>query len=384
MKTDVRSKKTNLRGDTRKYYCKNKVVVLHNEFMEMFCIDRSEIIRTSTGWSASKKIYKDSDLTVDLTLDEGTAAQIIKKRKIETTKENVNKIIEELIMFSRQSYLMYIILFDYYKSNEEKIDNEGYLVITLKEIHQMYRNKTLDKFRRIHQDTMDSYLNGLEDLHIKKIKINLGTIKTKKEIGKEKLKKRYIKDFPENVIDQNLIEYELIPNEKKESVSVKYKLGEFGKLMRNSKKMSSILPIELIQLNYKEISKFYIGMYISRLIYMSRKQKENYKSVSIKHILENIMCFNLDGSSKGINKYQEIKNAPQKTKLINTFVEQLKYVLDLFTRKEDDKKKEEITEKSKEIEDNENKIIKDYEISVDKITSKNYDWDSTVVKLKLR
>lgn len=381
--SNVKIKKSNIKRE-RRNYCKSKITVLLNEFMQIFCIDSSKIVNTSTGWRASKKIYKDSDLTADLILEKETLLDVLKNRKMmeeENKNEYYNKAITECMMFSRQSYLMYIILFDYYKSNEEKIDNEGNLVITFKEIHQLYRNKTLDKFRRIHEDTMKSYIAGLEDLHRKRISINLNIVKKQKEVGKEKLKKRYIKDFPISNIEQNLIEYELIKDDRKEIVSVKYKLGAFGKLMLASKKMSMMLPIELIQLNYKEITKFYIGMYLLKLIYMSRKQKETYKSVNIKHILENIMCFNLDGSSKGINKYQEIKNAEQKTKLIDTFEKQLRYVLDLFADKEDETENE---YKGKEDEDKQTGIIKDYEITVDKITSKNYDWESTVVKIRLR
>lgn len=96
-------------------------------------------------------------------------------------------------------------------------------------------------------------------------------------------------------------------------------------------------------------------MYIGKLIFINQKSSVS-KSVSIKCILNNIMSFNTDGTKKGITKYEEIKTAIQKTKLIKNFEIQLRDVLDKFEKKE---------------------IIKEYEINVDKITAKNFDKENT-------
>ena len=317
---------------------KEKITVPHNEFIEMFNVSNSDIKEGN------------KNVPFKAVLQIGSS----KLRKNVTFRVLEQQISKESILFSRQGFLLYTILFDYYAVNQEKLDNDGYLTIKFREIHGDYRNKSYNRFGQIEEETLNSYIDGLEDLH-KDININLKGVKEYEK-----------REFP-RIIQQNLIEYELIKNKKGVGVAVRYKLGDFGCFLMKSKRMSDKLPIELIQVSYKEIENFFIGMYLVRIIFVDENKKRKKdrkakniepKSISIKSILTNVMCFNRDGSKKGINKFQEIGQASQKTRLLQNFERHLKYVLDLLK---------------------DNEVIKDYDFTVDRLTAKNYSLKSTQI-----
>ena len=318
---------------------KEKITVPHNEFIEMFNVSNSDIKEGN------------KNVPFKAVLQIGSS----KLRKNVTFRVLEQQISKESILFSRQGFLLYTILFDYYAVNQEKLDNDGYLTIKFREIHGDYRNKSYNRFGQIEEETLNSYMEGLEDLHQKEINIDLKGVK------------EYQRDEISKSIHQNLIEYELIKNKKGVGVAVRYKLGDFGCFLMKSKRMSDKLPIELIQVSYKEIENFFIGMYLVRIIFVDENKKRKKdrkakniepKSISIKSILTNVMCFNRDGSKKGINKFQEIGQASQKTRLLQNFERHLKYVLDLLK---------------------DNEVIKDYDFTVDRLTAKNYSLKSTQI-----
>lgn len=345
-------------------YSKEKITVPYNEFMKIFfvCTSDIEYIKENKKFPFRATIKIDTDINVLFLVKEDYITKSLKEKSEEIKKvEPVDRfnyiianIIKPKIIFERQSYLLYCILFDYFSNNQDKLDN-GYLIISFKEIHQLYRNKTLKHFGAIDSNTLESYKNGLEDLHEKEIFISL----QKSQNNEKEKSKKYIKEFNKPCINQNLIDYEFVKNDKDQIVSVKYRLGDFGKLMLESGRMASNIPIELIRLPYKEINKFYLGMYIGKLIFINKRTSVS-KSVSVKCILNNIMSFNIDGTKKGITKCEEIKTAIQKTKLISKFEEQLRAVLKEFKTKE---------------------IVKEFEINVDKITAKNFDKENSKITI---
>ncbi len=321
---------------------RKKITVVHNEFIEMFNVSNSDIKvqeRNTTIIEATKKIDKNGIKNV--------CFKVEREKEVNGNQKIMANVDCTDILFLRQSFLLYTFLFDYYVTNQEDLDDDGYLVITFNEIHREYRNKPYNAFGQIDKDTFNSYIKGFQDLHKKKIEINLRKCKGK----------RY-KKFSPNVIRQNLIEYEIIKNK-----AIRYSLGDLGRFLFETKRMSSKLPIELVQVFYDQIDEFFIGMYLTRIIYIERKKKENEKGISIKSILKQIMCFNRRKLPKGINKYQEIKQAPQKTKLLKNFQKYLEYVLILLK---------------------DNKVIKGYDFTVDKLTAKNYALISTQVIIQLR
>lgn len=358
--TAINNKKEQIRR-TNIQELRYKILVPHNEFMKLFLVSKSDIDKNNSDSNilirAKVKIGRDLEVEFRVTKDEiDKRVDMLKEiQEIEDINDRnqylIRKLVDEYILFDRQSYLLYCILFDYYVNNKDIVDEDNSIIISVKQIHQLYREKTLKYYGKIDSTTLEAYEKGFEDLRKKTIFINL----QKSIDNSEKNKKKYIKKFPKMYIYQNLIDYQPIKNSKKKIVSIKYTLGELGKLILESDRMSTNMPIELIRVPYKEISKFYLGMYISKMYFMNRI-KGNNKSISIKCILENIMCFNTNGSPKGINKHQEITQAKQKTKLIRNFEGQLRAVLYLFEKE---------------------KIIKKYELSVDKITGRNFDKAST-------
>lgn len=237
-------------------YSKEKITVPYNEFMKIFFVCTSDIERIKENkkfpFRATLKIDKDIDVWFLVKEDYVTKIVMEKSEEIKKVEQDnrLNYIIENSIkpkiIFERQSYLLYCILFDYFSNNQDKLDN-GYLIISFKEIHQLYRSKTLKQFGIIDSNTIESYKNGLEDLNQKEILISL----VKSQNNEKDYSKRYIKNFYKPSIYQNLIDYEFIKNDKDQIVSVKYTLGDFGKLILESGRMATNIPIELMRISYK-------------------------------------------------------------------------------------------------------------------------------------
>lgn len=312
------------------------IIIIHNEIIKMFNIQNCDIQETSEA---------------SIELNEKERKKIVFYVDNKKTEQQYNEYdFKKNFLFSRQDFLLYTILFDYYVRNQDNLCDDK-LEISFRKIHVDYRNKKIGRYGEINKEILNSYIDGLEDLHKKKIKM----VEKNRKISAENC-----------YIDQNLIEYEIVKNKNNFPIAIRYSLGKLGKLILQSKRFSKKLPVELIQISYKEMSIFFIGVYLARIIYIDKyakmrkkkSKKEMQKAINVKTIMKNIMSFNTDGSKKGLNKYQEIEKAKQKTRLLNNFDKYLRIVLNSFKDKG---------------------IIEDYKITVKKISTKNYFLENTKI-----
>lgn len=232
----------------------------------------------------------------------------------------------------------------------------GDIVITIKEIHQKYRNKTLKKFSQIDEKTVESYIKAIKALSKKKVTVNT-------EACKDKI--RYIKRYEITCNIDTMLHYTAILSEDRTKlVSIKYNLGNFGKLLLASKRMTSQFPVELLECSYKEITKIFIGLYISKILFINKKKKKSEKGITISAlaILRNIVFYDTNGNNTSKTLLERLEEKEkQNYSLLKSFENSLIKVLELYKK---------------------HNYIKDYE--VDKITGKNYKSKATKVKLVLK
>lgn len=181
----------------------------------------------------------------------------LKKDNCVTLKNNFSK----KLLFSRAETFLYIILYDYFLENIDKLDN-NYLVISLKDIHCMYRNNTLKRFNKIDQKTVDSYLEALKNLSTKNIKFYVN-----EQLG-----------FEKSYINQPLISYEKINNSSNYTTAIKYSLGSFGNYLNFTKRNCGLLPPTILHKGFNQVSSLNIALYLCRIVFMKRKSSQAKKT----------------------------------------------------------------------------------------------------------
>lgn len=242
--------------------------------------------------------------------------QKIFKKYIENGKIlEITKYFKEFAFFSREELVVYVALYDFFIENEDKIDN-GFLTISLKELHCKYRNATLKRFNKIDEDTLKVYLKAFQKLSSKQINFSID----EKE------------NFYKCIINQPLLNYQLIKNKSGYVTAIKYSLGSFGEYLKFRKRNCGLLPISILHLSLNQTLALEIGLYIVRIIFMKRKSSLARKkgfSMSIKKVLENIMFFDQKGKVTGLTYYEKLlNNKKSNTKILGTFDKKLRYVLE--------------------------------------------------------
>lgn len=219
------------------------------------------------------------------------------------------------VFFSREELVIYVILYDFFLENEDKIDN-GFLTISLKEIHCKYRNATLKRFNTIDEETRKVYLRAFKKLSLKQINFCIDE--------KEK--------FSKCIINQSLLDYQLIKNKSGYDTAVKFSLGNFGEYLKFRKRNSGLLPISFLHLQLNQTLGLEIGLYLTKMIFMKRKSSIARKkgfSISVKKVLENIMFFDQKGKVTGLTYYEKLsKNNKSNNKILTTFERRLIYALE--------------------------------------------------------
>ena len=232
-----------------------------------------------------------------------------------------NKIRHTLITFSkfvflsREELVLYVILYDYFLENEDNIDN-GFLTISLKEIHCRYRNATLKRFNKIDENTRKTYFNTFTRLSSKNIQFDI----PEKE------------NFTKYSINQALLSYSLIKNDSGYVTAIKFSLGAFGEYLKFRKRNCGLLPPSVLHLGFNQTVALEIGLYIVRMLFMKRKSRQARKkgfSMSVKKILDNIMFFGQNGQVTGFTYFQKLSNNKKtNTKILATFEKNLIFVLE--------------------------------------------------------
>lgn len=347
-------------------YQNENVIVPTNEFMQMFFISSRDYKQPNFGakeiiYSAEKNIDGKCNIRISWDLV-STFPNVHMQNTILENKDKslsfpiVRERLRQMSTFSREEIIMYLILFNHYVENIDHIDEDGNIVITMKEIHCKYRNKTLKMYSQIDNSTYKSYTQAIKLLSLKKISVD--TYQARDKIAY--IRKNDIPSFTDYIIYRTPI----MSKDGKKLVAIKYNLGKFGKLILTSKRMTSAFPVELLEKTYKEVGQVLIGLYISKILYINRNKKktDNVIIISVPSILKNIVYYDRQGKNTSKTLLERLNNKEkQKYRLVKNFEENLHTVLKLYQK---------------------HGFIKEYQ--VDSIAVANYNSKATKVKIVVK
>ena len=343
-------------------YINTNATISTNEFMQLFLLSINDykppsLCRDKVILYAEKNIDGKCNIRIDWELLHLMPDNI---KKLILANENnilnypvVKMYISELSVFTREEIMMYLILFNHYVENKDQLDENGNIVISIKEIHCKYRNKSLKMYSQIDKSTLKTYGRAIRLLSEKSISVNT-------EACKDKVS--YIRKYEIPSFTDKLLNYVAIKNEEgTKLLAIKYNLGKFGNLLITSKRMTSKFPVELLEKPYKQIGQVFIGLYISKMLYINRNKRkfDGTLVLSIPTILNNIMYYDNKGKNTSQTLLKRLNNKnKQNYRLVKNFEISIKEVLELYKK---------------------HHFIQDYEI--DDITVANYKLKSTKVKI---
>lgn len=153
--------------------------------------------------------------------------------------------------------------------------NSEFASISFKELQEL-RNKRCGKKQVLDIATANAYNTAFSNLIDKRIKYDLDNIDKKR---KNKITYRRA-EHPLVIIN----DVKCLDNRNK---VIDYSLGEFGKTLLESKRYSTLLPRKYFQINFKEIMTYELALYICRIIYIERRKKKDYITITLESIMKN-------------------------------------------------------------------------------------------------
>ena len=212
------------------------------------------------------------------------------KRKYTMIKisDSDDEILKNNYSLSTSEIIVYLILLHHYIVSQT--DNA---VITIKQINKEYR-----QIRSMNDYLYDGYLRAIEKLHRKKIHYDI----KKKYVGNHKIVNQSDTHRLLNIADCV---------ELKKDCRLVYNLGNFGKILRDGKNYSTIVPKGVYSCKYANISYLLTFLYLSRIVFINRNQKRNkqpVKRISLRTICQNIYKYNRQGYNMNITYADVLDN----------------------------------------------------------------------------
>ena len=138
---------------------------------------------------------------------------------------------------------------------------------------QKLRNKRCGNIKLFDEDTLNAYNDAFKGLLTKHISFNVGGKRTNVTY-KSKEQPILLLYNSENLDNGNKI--------------ITYSLGPFGKTLLESKRFSTLVPNKYFQINFKEITKYELALYICRLIYINSKKRDKQLTITLSSIMKSI------------------------------------------------------------------------------------------------
>ena len=181
---------------------------------------------------------------------------------------------------SAQEIVVYLILLHHYIVSQT--DNA---VITIKQINKEYR-----QIRSINDYLYDGYLRTIQKLYRKKVHYDI----KKKYVGSHKIVNQSDTHKLLNIVECIRL---------KKDCKLVYNLGNLGKILRDSRNYSTIVPKGIYSCKYANINFLLIFLYLSRMVFINRNQKRRkqpLKRISLRTICQNICKYNRQGYNMNI------------------------------------------------------------------------------------
>ena len=305
----------------------------HNIFLSLLSANKKDIKIIKSIKGETKHLEK----VIKITSKYETTLRIL-------SNANAPPYDESCLFFSANEIIVFLICFDYYFNNQDEIDKNGYIKISLHTLNK-YRN-----IKRISDSISDTYLNALKKLADKKIII---------QFDLEECEKTYIEKFGEYIIAEPLFEFREIKRNEK-LVGFKFRFNKLFELFLISKQTTS-MPISFLYIRTNEIVKLLIAIFIES--YLRINYNKDYKNIKIKTIMGNIPFFaeHLSISEKSILEKIDNRDMSSYT-IFNRFINKLNEVLKILKQYD-------------------NKLV-DYNIS--NINIKNYRDSDSIITLIMK
>lgn len=234
----------------------NKVFTIHDEILiELFNLNRENIkfkMEYGIGYLYNSYRGKRSEVgfIVKLSSNEITAFM---NNKI-TINDLLDKYADYILLSNEEKYLL-MILFDNYIISKDNV------IISLSKIEKDYRSKcTKNRNVVINNKTFNKYYLLINSLSKKTIYVKTNCDFRKKGYG-----------VNNNDFEQQLLSINSIERIGAKDLSINYSLGLYGKIIKNSKRYSTMIPKPLYYLNLNQMKKFLVGVFIARHIFVGRK-----------------------------------------------------------------------------------------------------------------
>lgn len=196
----------------------------------------------------------------------------VKTRTVElyskATDTKGNNFLNFNVSMTAHEILVYSLLL--HKCIENSVENS---TISYKEL-QLLRNKRCGRNVVIDSDTLKAYNNAFKGLCNKYIKYYY-------ENKSKKSKITYYKG------EHPLLLISKVDNLNNNDKVINYSLGPFGKMLLEKRRYSTLLPNKYFQINFNEIMTYESALYICRIIYMERRKKKDYITITLNSIMKN-------------------------------------------------------------------------------------------------
>lgn len=233
---------------------------------------------------------------------------------IEELEEKDRQEIEKRLSFSASETIVFYILLVPLAENEE-------LKISLSQIHRGYRGKTLTNNEVVDNKAKAMYVNTIKSLSKKQISIVTSEdFKIKSGLG------NLISTLPLIIITNE----EHVDND----IVYDYSLGALERIVKLSRRFSNeILPIDFFHLAMKKIIEFKIGVYLSNLIFINRRKKQDYFMLKLKSFMKAIPYFDNEEKITGVTYLERMEeNISNKTTILRRFFKNIVRVLDIYKK----------------------------------------------------
>lgn len=158
-----------------------------------------------------------------------------------------------LVLSNFEKYMLNVLIDKY-------LCNHDYATITLKEIETKYRHKCMDKrYICLNDDTFNKYVRTLDLLANKELYLKTGSTFRKSCYGSNNI-----------LTTQDLLCINNHLYENKNKLEITYSLGLFGKVIKNSKRYSTLVPPDYYKVNINQVKQNLVAMYIARLLYIEQ------------------------------------------------------------------------------------------------------------------
>lgn len=204
------------------------------------------------------------------------------KIKISDSDDNILK---NNYSLSSSEIVVYLILLHHYIISQT--DNA---VITIKQINKQYRS-----IKSMNDYLYDGYLRAIEKLNRKIVHFDI----KKKYVGNHKIVNQSDTHKLLNIVECTQL---------KKDCRFAYNLGNLGRILRDSKCYSTMIPKGVYSCKYTNINYLLIFLYLSRMIFINRNQKKNkrpVKRLSLRTICRNICKYNRQGYNMNIT-YEDV------------------------------------------------------------------------------